>query len=93
VPQGANVSVRVNETKGYNLDDVDLYPHQPAAVDDLPPAAPGAPPESDFLEGPFVKSRSAYARPATCGRWCRSVRTPARSARRSPRSRPTSWVS
>jgi hypothetical protein len=56
VPLGANVTVRVNDSRGYDLDGVNLYPHQPDAVDQ----ATGAPPDSDFIEGPFVKSARAY---------------------------------
>jgi hypothetical protein len=60
IPEGANVSVRVNDTNGFDLNGVNLYPRQPDPVDrDTPP--PGAPPDSDFQADPFVKSRSAYA--------------------------------
>ena len=57
VPDGADVSVRVNDASGYALTGVNLYPHQPDPVDQT---APGQPPLSDFLEDPFVKSRRAY---------------------------------
>jgi hypothetical protein len=57
VPQGADVSVTVNDTEGYDLPGVDLLPHQPDPVDQ---GAPGQPPLSDFLEDPFVKSKRAY---------------------------------
>jgi hypothetical protein len=59
IPEGANVSVKVNGATGYDLDGVNLYPHQPDPVDAGPPPA-DAPPESTFLEGPFVKSGRAY---------------------------------
>jgi hypothetical protein len=58
VPLGADVSVKVNDSKGYDLGGVNLFPHQPDPVDAAPP--PGAPPLSDFLEDPFVKSKRAY---------------------------------
>jgi peptidase C25-like protein len=58
VPEGADVSVTVNDTTGYDLNGVNLYPHQPDPVDEAAP--PGAPPESTFLEDPFVKSKRAY---------------------------------
>jgi hypothetical protein len=57
VPEGAEVSVTVNGSSGYDLDGVDLYPHQPDPVDRR---RPGEPPASTFLEGPFVKSKRAY---------------------------------
>ncbi|MEA2443709.1 MAG: hypothetical protein QOJ12_1001, partial [Thermoleophilales bacterium] len=52
-------SVRVNDTKGFDLNGVNLYPRQADPVDETPP--PGAPPDSTFTEGAFVKSRGAYA--------------------------------
>ena len=65
VPQGANVSVRVDRTRGFDIDDVNLMPHQPEPVDQATPTpgaigVPGAPDRSTFLEDPFVKSRAAY---------------------------------
>jgi hypothetical protein len=57
VPEGADVSVTVNRASGYDLDGVDLYPHQPDPVDRR---LPGEPPASTFLEDPFVKSKRAY---------------------------------
>ena len=57
VPEGADVSVSVNGTSGYDLGGVKLFPHQPDPVDQ---GAPGQPPLSDFLEDPFVKSKRAY---------------------------------
>jgi hypothetical protein len=59
VPTGADVSVTVNGTDGYDLERVKLYPHQPEAVDQAAPPA-GAPPESDFIDDPFVRSARAY---------------------------------
>jgi len=56
VPVGADVSVKVNKSTGFDLGGVNLYPHQPDPVDQVP----GQPPLSDFLEGPFVKSKRAY---------------------------------
>jgi hypothetical protein len=56
VPEGADVTVIVNDTSGYDLGGVNLFPHQPDPVDQVP----GQPPLSDFLEDPFVKSRRAY---------------------------------
>ena len=58
VPEGADVSVDVNAAKGFDLDGVNLYPHQPDPVDAAAP--PGAPPLTEFLEGPLVKSKRAY---------------------------------
>jgi Peptidase family C25/Propeptide_C25 len=58
VPVGADVSVKVNDSEGYDLGGVNLFPHQPDPVDAAPP--PGAPPLSEFLEDPFVKSKRAY---------------------------------
>ena len=61
VPEGAGVSVKVNGTTGYDLDGVNLMPHQPEPVDqELPPIGPGGPSASDFLADPFVKSSRAY---------------------------------
>jgi peptidase C25-like protein len=57
VPVGADVSVKVNDSKGYDLGGVNLFPHQPDPVDAAPA---GAPPLSEFLEDPFVKSKRAY---------------------------------
>jgi hypothetical protein len=57
VPEGADVSVTLNDTTGYDLDGVNLYPHQPDPVDQGPD---GEPPASTFMENPFVKSRRAY---------------------------------
>jgi Peptidase family C25/Propeptide_C25 len=57
VPEGANVTVSVNDTTGYDLSGINLFPHQPDPVDQ---GAPGQPPLSDFLEDPFVKSKRAY---------------------------------
>lgn len=56
VPEGADVTVTVNGTTGYNLGGINLFPHQPDPVDQVP----GQPPLSDFLEDPFVKSKRAY---------------------------------
>jgi hypothetical protein len=57
VPLGADVSVKVNDSKGYDLGGVNLFPHQPDPVDAAPTDPP---PVSEFLEGPFVKSKRAY---------------------------------
>jgi Propeptide_C25/Peptidase family C25 len=57
VPEGADVTVTVNDTTGYDLGGVNLFPHQPDPVDQ---GAPGQPPLADFLEDPFVKSKRAY---------------------------------
>ena len=57
VPEGADVTVTVNGTTGYDLGGVNLFPHQPDPVDQ---GALGQPPQSDFLEDPFVKSKRAY---------------------------------
>jgi len=72
VPEGADVTLELNSTTGYDLPGVNLFPHQPDPVDAAPPT--GAPPLSDFLEGPFVKSKRAYrsrkpfpAKPADAG--------------------------
>jgi hypothetical protein len=71
VPEGADVSVTVNDTTGYDLRGVNLYPHQPDPVDQGPGSEP---PPSTFLEDPFVKSKRAYrsrrafpAKPADAG--------------------------
>jgi hypothetical protein len=55
VPDGANVSVTVNDASRYALPGVNLFPHQPDPVDQAT-----EPPLSDFLEDPFVKSKRAY---------------------------------
>ena len=51
------MTVSVNDTTGYDLSGINLFPHQPDPVDQ---GAPGQPPLSDFLEDPFVKSKRAY---------------------------------
>jgi hypothetical protein len=56
VPEGADVTVIVNDTSGYDLGGVNLFPHQPDPVDQ----DPGQPPRTDVLDDPFVKSRRAY---------------------------------
>jgi hypothetical protein len=65
VPLGANVSVDVGKTAGYDLKGVDLYPVQKEPVDGRPgqPAIeqiPGAPPVDSFLNGPFQIDKKAY---------------------------------
>lgn len=65
VPEGAGVSVKVDATRGFDMEGINLMPHQPEPVDQAPPTpgtpdVPGAPDHSEFLAGPFVKSRVAY---------------------------------
>jgi hypothetical protein len=72
VPDGASIKLKINETTGYDLDGVNLYPHQKAAVDlELPK---GAPPVSTFADPPFRMNDRAYdsnrafpAKPAHAG--------------------------
>jgi hypothetical protein len=68
IPEGADVSVRVDKVQGYTLKGVDLYPRQKSPADgkkgDVPPAiadVPGAPQRSDFEEPPFKIDRKAYS--------------------------------
>jgi hypothetical protein len=68
IPEGANVSVKVGNLKGYTLKGVDLYPRQPSPVDgrkgDVPNAiadVPGAPSRTTFDEPPFKIDRKAYS--------------------------------
>ncbi|MEA2427797.1 MAG: hypothetical protein QOF37_1425 [Thermoleophilaceae bacterium] len=72
IPVGANVGLTVNGTQGYDLNGVNLYPQQKSPVDEAAP--PGAPPLSEFLDGPFQIDSKAYrsrrtfpARPAHAG--------------------------
>jgi hypothetical protein len=58
IPVGANVQLHVNGTQGYDLHGVNLFPHQEPPVDAAAP--PGAPPLTDFLEGPFQIDRKVY---------------------------------
>jgi hypothetical protein len=60
VPEGAGMTVKVEGTSGYDLNGIDLYPHQADPVDGTPPPGSGAPPDSDFADPPFVKSARAY---------------------------------
>src|SRR4051812_10780341 len=59
VPTGADVKVTVNGSQGYDLQGVNLYPHQPSAVD-LPNLPSGAPDPSTFENQPFVKDAKVY---------------------------------
>jgi hypothetical protein len=59
VPVGADVSVHVDGTTGYDVKDVNLYPHQKSAVDISRPE--GAPPPETFFDPPFTIDRKAYA--------------------------------
>ncbi|MEA2467379.1 MAG: hypothetical protein QOJ57_1505 [Thermoleophilaceae bacterium] len=59
VPQGASVEMTVNGTQGYDLQGVNLFPHQKEAVD-LPPLPSGAPDPSTFADPPFSKDGKAY---------------------------------
>jgi hypothetical protein len=59
VPAGADVKVTVNGSEGYDLQGVNLYPHQPSAVD-IPHLPSGAPDPSTFENQPFVKDGKAY---------------------------------
>src|SRR4051812_21909359 len=58
VPEGANVQVTVNGSQGYDLDGVNLYPHQEEAKD--LPQVPGATNVEDFADPPFEKDAKAY---------------------------------
>ena len=64
VPEGANVAVRVDGTRGFDIRGITLMPHQPEPVDQAPTPGttpvPGAPDHSLFLADPFVKSSRAY---------------------------------
>src|SRR5207302_5164260 len=55
-PNGANVSVTVDKTQGYDLPAVNLYPEQPQPIDIQPP-----PPNGVFVNRPFKVDRGAYA--------------------------------
>jgi hypothetical protein len=59
VPEGADVEVTVNGSEGYDLDGVNLFPHQEEPVD-LPPLPSGAPDPETFLDPPFEKDAKAY---------------------------------
>jgi hypothetical protein len=60
VPQGADVKVSLNGSRGYDLQGVNLYPHQPAAMD-IPHLPSGAPDPATFANQPFVKDGKAYS--------------------------------
>jgi hypothetical protein len=66
VPTGADVSVTVNDTKGYDLRGVELFPVQKEPVDGKPSGIPaleqieGLPPVSTFMPGPFEIDKKAY---------------------------------
>jgi hypothetical protein len=57
VPRGARMSVKVTNARGYTLDDIDLFPKQPQAVDEEPP---GFLPDSTFADRRFRIDRGAY---------------------------------
>ena len=57
VPQGARLALRVEQSAGYTLKGVNLFPHQPEPVDGAPPDLPD---KSLFRNEPFVKSSRAY---------------------------------
>jgi hypothetical protein len=59
VPLGADISMTVNGTQGYDLHGVNLFPHQKSAVD-LPPLPAGAPGPSTFANPPFEKDAKTY---------------------------------
>src|SRR4051812_13784894 len=58
VPEGANVQVTVNGSQGYDLDGVNLFPHQEESKD--LPQVPGATSVEDFADPPFEKDAKAY---------------------------------
>lgn len=60
VPQGADVKVTVNGSQGYDLSGVNLYPHQPSAMD-IPNLPSGAPDPATFATPAFVKDGKAYS--------------------------------
>jgi hypothetical protein len=60
VPQGANVNIDVNGTQGYEVPNVELYPHQEDAVDAPIAPVPGAPDQSEFENPPFERNGKAY---------------------------------
>ncbi len=66
VPLGADVSVTVNDAKGYDLKGVELFPVQKEPVDGKPSGIPaleqidGLPPVSTFMPGPFQIDKKAY---------------------------------
>ena len=63
---GADVSVTVNDAKGYDLKGVELFPVQTEPVDGKPSGVPaleqidGLPPVSTFMPGPFQIDKKAY---------------------------------
>jgi hypothetical protein len=59
VPQGADIKVTVNGAQGYDLQGVNLFPHQAASMD-LPPLPSGAPNPGTFENPPFQKNPKAY---------------------------------
>src|SRR3954469_12165534 len=59
VPEGADVKVTVNGSQGYDLQGVNLYPHQPSPKD-IPNLPSGAPDPSTFETPAFVKDSKAY---------------------------------
>lgn len=73
VPEGADVNVTINGSQGYDVDGVNLFPHQEEPVD-LPNEGPGGPDPETFLDPPFSKDSKAYksrkkfpAKPSTGG--------------------------
>lgn len=69
VPQGADVNVTINGSQGYDIDGVNVFPHQQEAVDGSSISG-----DETFADPPFVKNGTAYrsgakfpAKPATGG--------------------------
>jgi hypothetical protein len=64
VPDGADISLKINGAQGYNVQGINLYPHQPQPVDQkqLPNeiAGPGSPDRGVFQNPPFEIDQGAY---------------------------------
>jgi Peptidase family C25/Propeptide_C25 len=59
IPQGADVSIKVDASESFTLTGIDLYPSQPQPVDRAPDPTAKPPPEV-FDEPPFQIDKAAY---------------------------------
>ena len=60
VPQGASVEMTVNGSQGYDLEGVNLFPHQEESFDLPGPLPPQAGDPETFADPPFSKDGKAY---------------------------------